>query len=295
MNHHDTAGGSVSAGEARRAWQALEPYHSMIYFSPEAKAAYEELGLKAWAAYFGPRAAAMGPVSAEVVAATFYNFNPEAVRAVVPQLWDSAPPERLLAARHAAVDATVRRVLGDTVDSPETARAAELARRAAEAVADDVSGRPLYAAHAALPWPEEPHMVLWHAQTRLREYRGDGHTAALVMAGLSGLEALVSHAVTGTAPPTKLLKATRAWSDEEWDAATDRLRERGWFTDEPDPALTPEGRRRRDEIEEATDRLALAPYAALGADGCAELAELAAPLSRSLSEELMPWRVAERS
>ncbi|OLT24958.1 hypothetical protein BJF83_05525 [Nocardiopsis sp. CNR-923] len=294
MNHHDTAGGSVGAGQARRAWQALEPYHAMIYFSPEAMAAYEELGVKDWAAYFGPRAAAMGPVSAEVVVATFYNFNPVAVRAAVLGLWDSAPPERLLAARHTAVDATVRRVLGEAVNSPETARAAELARRAAEAVAEDVSGRPLYAAHAALPWPEEPHMVLWHAQTRLREYRGDGHVAALVTEGLSGLEALVTHALTGTAPPAKVLRATRAWSDQEWDGAVDRLRERGWLTGASDPELTPEGRRHRERIEETTDRLALAPYAALGADGCAELADLAAPLSGPLAEALMPWRRSKR-
>ncbi|WP_017597942.1 SCO6745 family protein [Nocardiopsis lucentensis] len=288
-------GDTVSTGDARRAWQSLEPYHSMIYFSPEATAAYEELGLKAWAAYFGPRAAAMGPVSAEVVAATFYNFNPEIVRSTVPQVWELAAPERILAARHAAADATLRRVLGDTVDSPELARAAELARRAAAAVADDVAGRPLYAAHAALPWPEEPHMVLWHAQTRLREYRGDGHVAALALAGLSGLEALITHVVAGNALPTKLLKTTRAWSDEEWDRATERLREKGWITDESDPALTPEGRRRRDEIEEATDRSARAPYAVLGSDGCAELAELGAPLSRPLIEELMPWRASKRS
>ena len=35
--------------------------------------------------------------------------------------------------------------------------------------------RPLYAAHAELDWPDEPQLVLWHAVTLLREYRGDGH------------------------------------------------------------------------------------------------------------------------
>jgi len=32
----------------------------------------------------------------------------------------------------------------------------------------------------------------------LREYRGDGHIAALVAHGLSGIEALITHIATGT-------------------------------------------------------------------------------------------------
>ena len=43
-----------------------------------------------------------------------------------------------------------------------------------------------------LPWPDEPHLALWHAATILREHRGDGHLMALRVAGLDGAEALVS-------------------------------------------------------------------------------------------------------
>ena len=39
--------------------------------------------------------------------------------------------------------------------------------------------------------------MLWHAITLLREYRGDGHVAALLDAGLSGLDALITHTATG--------------------------------------------------------------------------------------------------
>ena len=35
-------------------------------------------------------------------------------------------------------------------------------------------GRPLYAGHAALDWPDAPHLVMWHALSLLREHRGDG-------------------------------------------------------------------------------------------------------------------------
>ncbi len=39
--------------------------------------------------------------------------------------------------------------------------------------------------------------MLWHAATLLREYRGDGHLAALLDAQLSGIEAIVTHCATG--------------------------------------------------------------------------------------------------
>ena len=42
------------------------------------------------------------------------------------------------------------------------------------------------------------------------------------------------------------------------------------------------GAAQRQEIEDGTDALAAAPYAALGEDGCAELRALARPWSRML-------------
>jgi hypothetical protein len=275
-------------GLARRTWWALEPVHGMIYFSPEAAARYEALGLTGRAGYFASRAAAMGPVPAEVVIATFYNFNPEVVRSAITAAWRAAPPERILQARLAAADATLRHVLGPLVDSPEIVRGAGLARRAAEAAGDDVVGRPLYAAHAALPWPQEPHLVLWHAQTLLREYRGDGHVAALLTAGLSGIEALVTHAATG-AIAAESLRTTRAWSAQSWNEAIEGLRRRGWLTAAPELTLTEAGRLGREQVEETTDKLGLLPYAALGAEGCRELQDIARPLADPFITAFMPW------
>ncbi|GAB2496252.1 SCO6745 family protein [Nocardiopsis aegyptia] len=289
MPRIDTVHDEVTPAAARRAWAHVEPYHSMIYFAPEASEAYADLGLKGWAQYFAPRAAALGAASPEVVTAAFFNFHPDAVRSALPGAWEVASPEQVLAARLSAADAALRRILGAAVESPEVERAAELARRAAEAAADDVAGRPLYAAHAALPWPEEPHLVLWHAQTLLREYRGDGHVAALLTAGLSGLDALVTHAAAGEGMPAEKLRTTRKWSQEEWDTAADGLRESGWLAEGPELALTSVGAQRRARIEEITDGLALAPYAVLGTEGCAELAELGRPLAKPLVQELMPW------
>ncbi|MFH8572514.1 hypothetical protein [Streptomyces sp. NPDC017993] len=275
---------------ARQTWQTLEPYHGAVYFSPEAQARYGELGSSGQAAYFASRAAALGPAPAELVIATFYNFNPVAVRAALPAAWETAPPAAFLAARLRGIDATLRRVLGEDIASTRLRRAAELARRAAEAAQPLLQGRPLFAAHAALPWPDEPHLVLWHAQTLLREFRGDGHIQALLGAALNGLEALVTHAATG-AVPAETLRTTRSWSPQDWARATDGLRERGWLTDDADLVLTAEGRERRATVERVTDRLAAEPYTSLGPDACEELRDLARPYSRALAQDLMPWAV----
>lgn len=263
---------------ARKAWRTLEPVHGMIYFAPLARAAYRALGVRGQAGYFASRAAAMGPVPAEVVIATFYNFNPELVHAAIPAAWRSASPEQFLAARHAAVDATLREILGDAVDSEEMHEAAGLARTAAEACTPE--GRPLYAAHAALEWPEPAHLVLWHATTLLREHRGDGHLAALVLAGLDGCESLVTHGAAGdNLVPAGVLQATRGWDDTAWHAAKDRLHDRGLLDGDE---LTAAGAVLRAEVESRTDRAARAPWAALGVEGARRLRELVRPFSRSI-------------
>ena len=103
---------------------------------------------------------------------------------------------------------------------PEVAEAAALARQAMEG--QDPSGRPLFAAHAALPWPEAPHLALWHAATLYREFRGDGHVACLTVDGIDGCEAHVLAAGAGQLPGS-VLREYRGWSDEEWAAAVERL------------------------------------------------------------------------
>ena len=275
---------------ARETWRTLEPYHGAVYFSPEAHARYGELGSAGQAAYFASRSAALGPASAELTAATFYNFNPVAVHAALPAAWDAAPPSAFLAARLRGIDATLRRVLGEDITSVRLRRAAELARRGAEAALPHLHGRPLFAAHAALPWPDEPHLVLWHAQTLLREFRGDGHVQALLAAGLNGIEALVTHAATGEIA-AETLRTTRSWAPQEWARAADGLRERGWLTNAADLVLTSEGRERRAAVERVTDRLAAVPYTTLGPDACEELRDLVRPYSLALARDLMPWAV----
>jgi hypothetical protein len=280
------AGEAAGALLARKTWRTLEPLHGMVYFVPEAAEAYARLGITGRAGYFASRAAPMGAVTPDVVASTFFNFNPELVHEAIPSAWQTATPVALVAARFSAVDAAFRRLLGDEVlSSDDMCRAAELARHAAEEAGRRVEGRPLAAAHSDVVWPTAPHLVLWHAQSILREYRGDGHIAQLVVRGLSGLEALVTHAAAGDVPE-RILRSTRGWPQDAWDAAVDALRVRGWLEQGDEVRFTEWGASQRRALEEGTDTLAAAPYAALGEERCAELRALARPWSTTFAQQL---------
>ncbi|MBO2455616.1 hypothetical protein J4573_51675 [Actinomadura barringtoniae] len=261
---------------ARQAWRRLEPVHAMIYFVPEGGQRYAELGLEGAGGYFASRSAVFGRASAELVIATFYNFNPRLIRTVIPAAWDITTPEQLLAARLDAAGAALKRAKIDEVPGLDETLA--LARRAADAACERLQGRPLFAAHAALEYPDEPILQLWHAQTLLREFRGDGHIATLVDEGVGPLEALVLHGATGTIP-TPFLKMSRAWPEEEWAATEEALRARGLLDGDE---LTAEGKALRQRIEDRTDALALPAYEALGEEGCERLAELARPFGRAV-------------
>jgi len=272
---------------AGRTARSLEPLHALGYFAPEVESALTSIGLRAGRmAYFASRAAPMGRVGGGTVAATFYVFNPSLVEHFVPACWEVAGPEEATAARYRGISAAYERLLGsDALDSPEVAEAAELARTAAEGCT--VAGRPLYAAHADLAWPTEPHLVLFHALTLIREHRGDGHTAALLSGGLSGLEAQVSHVATGRGLTVPAAQATRGWLPEQWGEAAGELAARGLMTTEG--GLTEDGRSLRSSVERATEALAVGPWDTLGESRTARLQELCRPLvARALAGGAFP-------
>ncbi|WP_405574224.1 hypothetical protein OG317_31625 [Streptomyces sp. NBC_01167] len=271
----------------RRCHHALNPMHSTVYFSPDLASEMAGIGIEdSSAAYFAARAAAMGAVGPGAVTATFYNFNHELIARHLPAVWETASPEQVLRARLRAVDTTLRRLLGaEAVASKELAEAADLALRAAEACTRHA--RPLYAAHADLPVPDEPHLAYWHAATLLREHRGDGHVAALLAMELDPLEALVSHTATGRGMAPRWILATRGWRRTDWEAAESRLRERGLLS--PEGELTEAGTALRAELEDLTDRIDRAPYEHLGAEGVERLTDLARGfLTQALSAGAFP-------
>jgi hypothetical protein len=266
----------------RQMWQLLEPVHAVVYYAPEVFEEFAALGYDVttrWPSYFALRSAPLGAPSAELVSSTFYSFNPKMVAAHIPAISGQAD---ILQARLCGVDRALRRLLGEQINSPELVEAAHLAKTVAQAA--NTVGRPLAAANAALPWPEEPHLVLWQAATIIREHRGDGHIAALLTAGLDGCEVLVSFAAVGAAPVEVF--ASRQWSADEWAAARARLVERGWV--DADGNATAAGKEGREAVERVTDELAAAPWQAIG-PATGRLAQLVMPVTMAIIQSgLLP-------
>ncbi|TCP55302.1 hypothetical protein EV191_102514 [Tamaricihabitans halophyticus] len=269
------------AGLARALWVRFETYHAVTYFTPESRAVTDELGCQGgWMGYFGMRAAPLGAVDAATITSAFYGFHPRRVARAVPDAWRVASPARYLAARLSGVDKSLRRLLGaETLASGELAEAADLASSAATVAS--VAGRPMAAANQALDSPGATHLRPWQACTVLRESRGDGHIAALVVAELPPAQALVLFGAE-RGIDAEYLREARGWTPDEWTAATSRLVERGLL--DQDGAPTTEGQRLRDWIEERTDAAASGPWRELGTRRAERLAELLTPIAREIAE-----------
>jgi len=260
---------------ARDIWRQLEPIHVVTYFAPEAREALDAAGYRGfWMGYFAGRAAPLGPAGPEVVTALFYNFSPARVTKALPDAWSFAEPSAALDARLSGSVRSLRRVLGDVADSADVATAAALAGRAARAA--PMAGRSLFASNLAVAWPDEPLAALWHAATLLREHRGDGHVAALVAAGIGGREANVVHSAAG-GPPREVLARARDYDDAEWDAMAEGLKTRGLMA--ATGKLTERGLALKADIEDRTDRSALAAYETLDDAEIEQLLAAVTPLA----------------
>ena len=252
--------------------QVFTPFHNVSYYSPEINA-FVEAGMRGWwMAYFAYRAAPMGPVPPEVAIATFYNFAPRMIQRAIPAVWDVMSPAEAIELRDQCVDQALRRLLAGHLEEPELAEAAELARASIEGC--EPGARVLYAAHTALPWPDEPHRVLWHACTLLREHRGDSHITALAAADVTGVEPHVLMAARGRGTKDSILPI-RDWTPAEWEAGVARLANRGWLN--PDGSFTDVGQANRREIEAHTDRLSNEPFRRLGPQRAQRLIDLMQP------------------
>ena len=173
LGNTDLTENNVQTQIARAMFQVYEPIVLTGSGAPELQTICEKLGLSEHRmSYYAVRSAALGPVAAEVVSATFYHHTVEMVSPAIPLAWSIASPERIVAARFEAVDQALRRLLPQQIESAEIVEAVELVREAM--VGCSIAGRPLFAAHAALPWPSEPHVALWHGLNLFREHRGEG-------------------------------------------------------------------------------------------------------------------------
>ena len=260
--------------EQRELWSLYEPIHDATYFAPAARTAFEAAGLRGfWRGYFAGRAAPLGPVGPGPVVAAFFGFAPHMVARALPGVWQLITPAAALDARRQGAADALRAVLPD-VDVATVTEASQLMREAASTV--EVPGRVLGAANADLPWPEDPVEALWHAATILREHRGDGHVAALLVAGLDGAESLVWRSALAGAGRVWFQPA-RGWSDDDWEAAYQRLVERGWIA--ADGTATSVAKDAYREAEAVTDRLSRGPWDRLGAAATKRCAELLRPIA----------------
>jgi hypothetical protein len=266
-----------AAHTARAMWTLFEPIHAVTYFAPEARAAFEAAGLRGfWRGYFAGRAAPLGPAGTAVVTASFFNFAPVFVARAVPAVWDLITPEDALASRAAGAKAALGTLLAGHED--QAAAAADLLWLAIGEL--DFAGRVLAAANAALPVPEGPatgFARLWQAATLLREHRGDGHFAALAAADIDGCEAVALRGCMDLRREN--LQPVRGWTDEQWDNALARLADRGWVG--ADGQLTNAGQAAHDAAENATDWAASRPWARLGPETTARIAEALLPLAQA--------------
>ena len=263
---------------ARRMFELVEPIGVIPYCADEPNEAMFALGFtNYWDTYFAGRAAPLGLAAAEVVDALFYNFAPGEVSRHIPQVWRTTTPEAAIASRQAGCVQALRRILGDHVDSPDFARAAELLLKAATSAPSE--GRPMYAALRAVRIPDDVVARLFHAASLLREHRGDGHIAALMIDGVGGLEAHVLLALD-MGMPAKNFGRIHHLPAAQLDAVIEGMRDRGLIGD--DGWLSEPGRDVKRRVEARTDDLAARPYESLEPEELDELAAILEPLAALL-------------
>jgi hypothetical protein len=279
---------SELSARARTLAAHIEPCIAQVYFAPECHSNYEKLGFSASPAtlngvampdrpaYFTSRGSLMGQVAPHVVAAAFAVFNPTAVVPAVQFGWSITDAPTIFSARREGAVGQLRRIVGEAPEG--LTRVGELLERATETLREE--GRPLFAG-LRTHWddPTDPWTRCFHLGDLLREYRGDSHTAAWISAGVDATEiGLLTELYIGL--PLRTYSRTRAWSDEQFDAATERLVARGWMSGDE---FTESGRATREAIETATDRQLAPAIDALG-DDLDELVRI-----------IEPWGAAVRS
>jgi hypothetical protein len=264
---------------ARRMFELVEPIGVLPYSTDEPNEAMFALGFtNYWDTYFAGRAAPLGRTApAELVDALFYNFAPGEVARHIPKVWETTTPEAALAARQAGCVNALRRILGDQVETPAFARAAELLLRAATSA--PFEGRPMYAALRAVPVPVEVVARMFYAASLLREHRGDGHVAALMVEGVGRLEAHVLLALDMDMPAEKFGRIHHLPA-AQLAAVIDGMRDSGLIGD--DGWLSEPGRAVKQRVEALTDDLAARPYESLEPDELDELMATLEPLATLL-------------
>ncbi|MBM46259.1 MAG: hypothetical protein CL458_08410 [Acidimicrobiaceae bacterium] len=272
---------------ARQMWEATERYHQLCYWAPEVREEGSRAGLKGfWMNYFATRVAPLGPVNLKAVESLFFYYAPQRIERAIPDAWSYATPEAIIEARYRGMDQALKRELGPLVESEELLRAAEIIKSVVQNV--DGTGRTLFTGWNSLPWPNEPHLALWHGCTALREHRSGCHLMALAVNGLDGPQSVITQVAVDEAP-SEWIQHEAGWSDDDVATATAKLRDKGWLDDQGRATeICYQGRR---QIEELTDQMNEQHWVQLGTETCDELSSLLNMINKELpKDDQIDWR-----
>lgn len=242
------------AGPARRLRDAVEPIAMHGVWSRLVNERLAGLGLDFLSGYVAGRGGPLGNAAPAVVSATFAWFDPPLVEGLWSAARSQAAISDVLRVRTQAIGESLGELLGsDGVD--------EVAGTLRAAVGGaDGTGRPLFAALRAQPWPEAPAARLQRACDLVREHRSDGHIAAAIGSGRGAVEMNVLTELW-LGMPLGSYTATRGFAQPVIDATVERLRGEGLVDGD---ALTERGRTVRAEIERRTDAMEQSIVDALG-------------------------------
>lgn len=273
------------SAKARELAAVIEPFAAQVYFSPECHARYVGLGFAPspgdrngiaqpdGPAYFCSRGSLLGQASGELVASAFAVFNPSVVIPAVTFGWSITDAKAIERARTDGAIAQLTRILGPAPVGVERLR--DVLGQASASL--PVAGKPLYAGVLGQEVPSSPIGAAWRFADRLREYRGDAHTASWTSAGFDAIEiGLLTELRWGL--PLKTYVRSRAWSGAALDDGIRRLEERGLVRD---GSLTERGKQERETVELNTDRQCRPVIESLGEEFDSVIT-LLAPMGRQI-------------
>ena len=247
-----------------------------IMWDPAAIAAYEQLGVPNGAGWIvNWRLAPLGDVAPAAAAATTYSID----QAIISLVMDAARGHADAAAVTGVLEAVVEPGL-EQIAPGLGERIAPLAPdlwRGVDAV--HAGARPLFAAHRALPRPDDPTSTLsaWLAANCLRELRGDNHWLLCAAEDLDAVEVGLLHSVLVDVDEygsEEWIARSRGNDDEAIAAGWARLAEKGLADG---ASLNDDGRRFRIDLERRTDALTAPAWRAVGEEAATAFCDAVEP------------------
>jgi hypothetical protein len=177
--------------------------------------------------------------------------EPTSIRDLLLQARQNADLVAFVKARNEAAVDSLQSVL-KSEDPLEIAQVGTSLRHAISVVVEcgvGIIGRPLFSGLLSMPWPASPVGILWRACELLREFRGESHVAAVMISGLTPVEANILTEVW-LGMDLGSYTTTRGWPPETIATAADNLRRKGLMAG---LELTDAGRALRKHLEDATD------------------------------------------